>query len=285
MCVAIWRVVGILRVSYRTILHLIRLQQRQLAFALALLLCVSVFAGPVLAEDDVPADEPVIVTEIPSPPSTDIPPSPTVVATESPTEAPIPTEVPATDVPPTEVQVTVTPDASPTMATTEVPTQTPTATSVPEPCEDAEVVRVLPLVRTQLSGYGSGASDGETYPTLSNVLTVTIMLPEESACLVPDWVVTLVAGPMTESGGGVIPASAISFAEISEIDTPGLSAASVTPGASLASSIVIARGTNVSLDANHLSLTFRVLIELSPPPGVPPGVYQGEIVVDVVSAP
>jgi hypothetical protein len=262
---------------------------RSMARALLVLsILLTLGTAPVLA-DDPPAGEPPVETgelptEAPPPPTavpTEPPPPPTAIPTDSPTEIP-PTDVPPTDIPPTEVPPTVEPTVEPTTVPVASPTVEPTLepTETPEPCEGPDVSRVLPLLETSNTGFGAANSNGVSYPALTDAFTITISMPAPDACIMPAWVITMTAGAMTEPGGGWIPASAITFAGVtSGPDAP------VPVGTSLDSPVVILRGTANLLSATDGILTIRVLVELSPPPGTPPGSYRGEIAVDAVVVP
>lgn len=247
-----------------------RFRLRCILFILTMAVCIG--GSPVFAGEPA-APEPVIATEIPP---TEVPPLPTTIPTEEPpppTAVPtdIPTAIPSTEIPPT---------VEPTTLPTETATVEPTATAVPDPCDLPGVGRVSPLVQTTSTGFGEADSNGVSYPALTNAFTITISLPSPDACLVRNWSVTMVAGPMSAPEGGWIPASAITFAGIA-VGPP----APVPVGTSLASPQVIVRGTDDTLAANDGILSIRVLVELSPPADTPPGAYRGEIAVDAVVVP
>lgn len=193
------------------------------------------------------------------------------------------------------------PPPTPTVEPTQTPTVEPTATATPgastpsptiEPGTPLPVTSCsengpasLPLVQSSRVGFGSSTFNGTSYPPLTDTITITVSIPENTSCLVPHWGIIISASDMANRDGSVVPTNAITYQGVTGLAAPGLSETGVQPSTPLGAPLAIVNGSDKTLDPTHPSTTFGVLVNLSPPTNTPPGDYSGTIVVDSISAP
>jgi hypothetical protein len=138
----------------------------------------------------------------------------------------------------------------------------------------------VPSVSAQSVDFGTLVWEESGYPTVRQQLTLRVQVPDGMCSTMADaWQVQIRATALAGPGGATIPASAMVYEGSTGAVPAGVTATAGQQPLS-GSGMTIATGT--AAVPNGSSWSF--VLALTPPSDAPPGVYGGEITLDVVSA-